>query len=212
MSLDEIKTVEADLNEKQAYTLKANDAEFQLTPDTISVKHSSKTMHVEEIIPSVVEPSFGIGRIMYALLEQNFMCRDGDEQRCYFTLPSVVAPLKCSILPLSNNAEFNPFTRQLSQALTKAELSHKVDDSSGSIGRRYARTDEIAIPFGITVDFDTLKAPHSVTLRDRNSMKQVRIAMDEVIEVVKDLSTGKLKWEEVMQKYPIFEQQEASSK
>lgn len=61
------------------------------------------------------------------------------------------------------------------QDLTRVDISHKVDDSSGSIGRRYARTDEIAIPFGITIDFDTLKAPHSATLRDRDSMGQVRI-------------------------------------
>lgn len=60
-------------------------------------------------------------------------------------------------------------------ALTKADVSHKVDDSSGSIGKRYARTDEIAIPYGITIDFDTLKEPHSVTLRERDSMNQVRI-------------------------------------
>ncbi|XP_037806256.1 glycine--tRNA ligase isoform X1 [Lucilia sericata] len=211
LSLEDIKTVEQQLNDSKEYTLNvAEGSTFKLTPDTISVKHSSKTVHVEEIIPSVVEPSFGIGRIMYALLEQNFLCRDGDEQRCYFTLPSVVAPLKCSILPLSNNAEFQPFTRQLSQALTKAELSHKVDDSSGSIGRRYARTDEIAIPFGITVDFDTLQEPHTVTLRDRNSMKQVRVDMSEVIDVVKDLSTGKLQWAQVLEKYPLFEQQEAT--
>lgn len=54
-------------------------------------------------------------------------------------------------------------------------VSHKVDTSSGSIGKRYARADEIAIPFGITVDFDTLKEPHSATLRERDSMEQVRI-------------------------------------
>lgn len=54
-------------------------------------------------------------------------------------------------------------------------MSHKVDDSSGSIGRRYARTDEIAIPFGITIDFDTLKEPHTATLRERDSMSQLRI-------------------------------------
>lgn len=59
--------------------------------------------------------------------------------------------------------------------LTKLDVSHKVDDSSGSIGRRYARTDEIAIPYGITIDFDTLKEPNSVTLRERDSMGQVRI-------------------------------------
>ena len=54
-------------------------------------------------------------------------------------------------------------------------MSHKVDDSSGSIGRRYARTDQIAIPYGITVDFDSLKAPHSATLRERETMKQIRV-------------------------------------
>lgn len=59
--------------------------------------------------------------------------------------------------------------------MTKVDVSHKVDDSSGSIGRRYARTDEIAIPYGITIDFDTLKEPNTVTLRERDSMGQVRI-------------------------------------
>ena len=54
------------------------------------------------------------------------------------------------------------------------DISHKVDQSSGSIGRRYARTDQIAIPYGITVDFDSLKEPHTATLRERDSMKQVR--------------------------------------
>lgn len=63
----------------------------------------------------------------------------------------------------------------LATRLTKLDVSHKVDDSSGSIGRRYARTDEIAIPYGITVDFDSLKEPHSATLRERDSMGQVRI-------------------------------------
>ncbi|CAD7006384.1 unnamed protein product [Ceratitis capitata] len=211
LSINDVNDVEQTLKDKQEFILNLeNGSEFKLTPEIISVKHSTKTVHVEDITPSVIEPSFGIGRIMYALLEQNFQCREGDEQRCYFTLPSVVAPLKCSILPLSNNAEFNPFIRQLSTALTKAELSHKVDDSSGSIGRRYARTDEIAIPFGITVDFDTLKEPHTVTLRDRDSLKQVRLGIDEVIDVVKNLSVGRVKWSQILEKYPVFDQQEAT--
>lgn len=61
------------------------------------------------------------------------------------------------------------------EALTKNGVSHKVDDSSGSIGRRYARTDEIGVAFGITIDFDTVnKTPHTATLRDRDSMRQIR--------------------------------------
>lgn len=79
----------------------------------VTVKTTSKTVHVEEIIPSVIEPSFGIGRIMYSLLEHNFKMRDGDEQRCYFSLPPVVSPLKCSVLPLSNNQDFIPFIRTI---------------------------------------------------------------------------------------------------
>ena len=100
--------------------------------------------------------------------------REGDEARSYFTLPPVIAPLKCSVLPLSNNADFTPLVTRLSQDLVMNDVSHKVDDSSGSIGKRYARTDEIAIPFGITVDFDSLKEPHSVTLRERDTTTQVR--------------------------------------
>ena len=63
----------------------------------------------------------------------------------------------------------------LADALTRLHVSHKVDISGVAIGRRYARTDQIAIPFGVTIDFDTVnKNPHTVTLRERDSMKQVR--------------------------------------
>ena len=68
------------------------------------------------------------------------------------------------------------FGFDVADALTRLDVSHKVDDGSGSIGRRYARTDEIGIPFGITVDFDTVrKSPSTATLRERDSMKQIRV-------------------------------------
>lgn len=61
-------------------------------------------------------------------------------------------------------------------ALTELNISSRIDDSTGSIGRRYARTDEIAIPFGVTIDFDTFNnTPHTVTLRERDSTEQVRM-------------------------------------
>lgn len=64
--------------------------------------------------------------------------------------------------------------KKTAASLTNLDISHKVDNSSGSIGRRYARTDQIAIPYGITVDFDSLKEPHTATLRERETMKQIR--------------------------------------
>merc|ERR1712066_255409 len=148
---------------------------------------------------------------MYSIFEHCFKIRDGDEARTYFSIPAVIAPLKCSVLPLSNNTDFTPLASKLSQDLILNDVSHKVDDSSGSIGKRYARTDEIAIPFGITVDFDSLKEPHTVTLRERDTTSQVRIGVDVVAETVRKLSMGRCTWEEVLQKFPKFEAQETKS-
>merc|ERR1712029_156631 len=210
LSLDQVEKLEADLAVGDVH-LDCNGKNITIGKDMISVKKYQKTFHVEEIIPSVIEPSFGVGRIMYAIFEHSFKIRDGDEARTYFSVPAVIAPLKCSVLPLSNNPDFNPLVTKLSQDLTMNDVSHKVDDSSGSIGKRYASTDEIAIPFGITVDFDSLKEPHTVTLRERDTTTQVRIGADIVGETVRKLSTGRVTWEEVTQKFPKFEAQETKS-
>ncbi|XP_046419532.1 glycine--tRNA ligase [Neodiprion pinetum] len=209
LNKNEIAVLEGKISKNEDYDLVLHDgASIKITKDMVSIKRYQKTLHVEEITPSVVEPSFGVGRVMYSLFEHNFRMREGDEQRTYLSLPPAVSPLKCSVLPLSGNTEFTPFIKKLSQDLTAFDISHRVDDSSGSIGRRYARTDEIAIPFGITIDFDSLKTPHTATLRERDSMDQVRINLDELPTVVKDLSLCKITWAEVAQKYPKFEQQE----
>ncbi|CAM6000212.1 unnamed protein product, partial [Sphagnum balticum] len=158
---------------------------YKIKGDLLTVKRYQKTVHVEEIVPSVIEPSFGIGRIIYAIWEHNFVVRDA--QRTFLSLPAIIAPYKCSVLPLSTNDEFKPLTKKISQMLTAAGISHKIDDSSGAIGRRYARTDEIAVPFAITIDFDSLKEPHTVTLRERDSMQQVRVELSEITQLVSQL-------------------------
>lgn len=114
MAIHDIETMDQELTANDNFKLHLNsDVTVTLNREMVSVKKSSKTVHVEEIIPSVIEPSFGIGRIMYSLLEHRFQMRDGDEQRCYFSLPSTVAPLKCSVLPLSNNQDFAPFIKKI---------------------------------------------------------------------------------------------------
>ncbi|XP_048030769.1 glycine--tRNA ligase [Megalobrama amblycephala] len=201
------------LNENGEFTIETEGKTFKLTKDMVNVKRFQKTLHVEEVVPNVIEPSFGIGRIMYSIFEHTFRIREGDEQRTYFSFPATVAPYKCSVLPLSQNQEFMPFVRELSEALTRNGVSHKVDDSSGSIGRRYARTDEIGVAFGITIDFDTVnKTPHTATLRDRDSMRQIRAEVSELPEIIRDLANGAITWAEVESKYPIFEGQETSKK
>jgi glycyl-tRNA synthetase len=114
LSIHDIESMDQELTANDSYKLHLNqDVTITLNREMVSMRKSTKTVHVEEIIPSVIEPSFGIGRIMYALLEHRFQMREGDEQRCYFSLPPVVAPLKCSVLPLSNNQEFVPFIKQI---------------------------------------------------------------------------------------------------
>ncbi|XP_067650502.1 glycine--tRNA ligase-like isoform X1 [Haliotis asinina] len=212
LSGDELSTLEKTLQDKGEAEIQVDGQTFTVKKEMVTFKKYDKTIHVEEIVPSVIEPSFGIGRIMYSVFEHNFKVREGDEQRTYLTLPPIIAPYKCSLLPLSNNPDFASFIKQLSQQLTELDVSHKVDDSGGSIGRRYARTDQIAIPYGITIDFDSLKTPHTATLRERDTLKQVRAPIEELPEIVRDLAVGRRTWENVLNNYPLFEQQEASSK
>jgi len=203
---------EAELESSGKFTLTLPSGSFDITKEMVAVKRYQKTVHVEELIPSVIEPSMGVGRVMYAVFEHCFKMREGDEQRTYFALPPVVAPYKCSVLPLSGNPEFTPLVRQLSRQLTDHDVPHKVDDSSGSIGKRYARTDEVAVPYGVCIDFDSLKEPFSATLRERDSTLQVRMPLDDIPSVVKQLSSDRVTWQQITEKYPKFEQQEASSK
>lgn len=90
------------------------------------------------------------------------------------------------------------------------DVSHKIDDMSGSIGRRYVRSDEIGVPFNITIDFDSLKMPNTVTIRERDTKEQLRIPLRDVGTIIRDLSNNKLKWQQLIQEYPKFEKQQQS--
>lgn len=89
-----------------------DEKSIRMDKSSIAVKNGTKLVHVEEITPNVVEPSFGIGRILYALLEHSFRKRDGDSNS-YFALPASIAAHKCSILPLSNRSEFQPYIEKI---------------------------------------------------------------------------------------------------
>lgn len=157
-----------------------------------------------EYTPNVIEPSFGMGRILYALLEHSYYVRKDDEQRCVLKFPAAVAPFKALVVPLQKNVEFGPKVKEIVAKLRRHGISNKVDKSSGSIGRRYARNDELGIPYGITVDFDTLK-DNSVTLRERDSTKQIRGQMDDIIKAVGDLVEGTVSWEDLVAKYGLIQ-------
>jgi len=181
-----------------------NGSSFDLpTPAMIKLEEVTETLHVNEYIPSVIEPSFGIGRIMYSLLEHSFYQREADEQRAVLAFPACIAPTKCLVAPLSGTEAFRPFSQTILKSLRRRGVSSQIDDSGASIGKRYSRNDEIGIPFGITVDFQTVK-DSSVTLRERDSTQQIRLPLEEVADIVFDLVEGNAAWSDLVAARGLF--------
>lgn len=193
-----------------SFAVSVNGENFDITKDLISsFEKVSITTHIREFTPNVIEPSFGIGRILYCLMEHVYWTRPEGEARGVLSFPPVIAPTKCLLVPLSTNEAFVPVLSQVSAKLRRSGVSSKVDDSGASIGRRYARNDELGTPFGITVDFQSVQ-DNTVTLRERDSTKQIRESVDVIVELLKDMCEGKTSWTEVSAKYPAFVSQEVA--
>ncbi|KAJ5888925.1 hypothetical protein N7495_008966 [Penicillium taxi] len=180
----------------------------ELEKDLITIEKRTRIDNVREYTPNVIEPSFGIGRIMYCMIEHNYWSREGDEARGVLSFPPAIAPTKVLLVPLSTNAAFKPYTQQISSKLRRLGVSNRVDDSSASIGKRYSRNDELGTPFGITVDFQSVQ-DNTFTLRDRDTTKQVRASEDEILQAVKSLVDGDETWQDILKRLPEFTGQEA---
>ncbi|RWA03909.1 hypothetical protein EKO27_g11196 [Xylaria grammica] len=170
------------------------------------IEQRTRTENVREFIPNVIEPSFGIGRILYALMEHSYWTRaseGGDEARGVLSFPPTVAPNKVIIVPLSSNDAFRPFAYELSQKLRKMGISNRIDDSSATIGKRYSRNDELGTPLGITIDFQTVQ-DKTITLRDRDSTQQVRADEDKIIDAIRAIVDGVKTWQDVESELPAF--------
>lgn len=174
---------------------------YEITKEMLTWTKSKKKVHEIKFTPSVIEPSFGVGRILYSLLEHCFYQREGDEQRCVMKFNPQVAPEKCAILPISSNEECNMVVDAIAKDMMDSDLAIRVDTSSAAIGRRYARADELGIPFAVTVDFDTLKNG-IVTLRERDSTRQVLMPKEEVTNVLFLVVHSKMTWEDILKKFP----------
>jgi glycyl-tRNA synthetase len=131
----------------------------------------------EKYIPYCIEPSLGVDRVALAFLVDAYeeeKLEDGTE-RTVLKLHPALAPFKAAVFPLSKKLR-----EQAEMVYTKLSKKFMIDyDESGSIGKRYRRHDEIGTPYCITVDFDTLE-DNCVTVRDRDTMEQVRIKIDEL--------------------------------
>ncbi len=155
-------------------------------------KVSGESMEVnidgDKFVPHVLELSFGVDRNVYALLD---IAYTEEPERLVLKFPRLVSPLDAGLFPLVNKDRLPEKAREIMEILK--DYGFKVFyDSGGSIGRRYRRIDEIGVACGITIDYDTLKKG-DVTLRERDSMKQVRVKINELPLVLrKFLNGGKL--------------------
>ncbi|KAJ2300205.1 Glycine--tRNA ligase 1, mitochondrial [Coemansia sp. RSA 2706] len=183
----------------------AVDGDYEITADMLTIENKTIIENVREYTPNVIEPSFGIGRILYALIEHSFSVRADDEQRGVLSFNALMAPFKCLVLPLSGHASFASFLHEVARRLRAAGVPTRVDDAaSAPIGRRYARNDELGMPFAVTVDFQTVE-DNTVTLRERDTTKQIRGSLEEIVGLVTSLVSGATTWEEVLTKYELVD-------
>jgi glycyl-tRNA synthetase len=137
----------------------------------------------KKFIPHVLELSFGIDRNIWAFLDIFYK---KEKERCLFRFPLSIAPIEVAVFPLVSKDGLDKEAEEIYLVLKKSGLKAFYDDS-GSIGRRYRRQDEIGTPFCVTIDYQTLK-DKTVTLRDRDDMKQKRVKISEILEQINSVN------------------------
>lgn len=153
---------------------------------TQHAKHSKTELVVRNedgttFVPDVIEVAFGVDRPFYALLDIAFSRRETDAQRTVLSIPARLAPIEIGVFPLLKKDNLPEKAEEVINALNGFKTYY---DEAGSIGKRYSRLDAIGTPFCITIDHDTLK-DNTVTVRERDSLKQERIAIKDLKEYFK---------------------------
>lgn len=143
-------------------------------------------------IPHVIEPTFGIDRLLYVVFEYAYRVKD---DRTLLSFPRDIAPIQVGVYPLVSKDGLPEKTREVYSMIVDEGFLAEFDEA-GSIGRRYARADEIGVSLGVTVDYDTLKGD-TVTVRDRDSWKQVRVSITALPGLLHDYFRGKIDFEDL---------------
>ncbi len=146
---------------------------YTIPPDCFDIVEEEVKETGTRFVPHVIEPSFGVERLLYTTLEYNLKMK---EDRLILGLPFNLAPVQAAVFPLVNKNGLEERATAVYNTLVSEGLRVEFDDA-GSIGRRYARADEAGTPLAVTVDYDTLK-DGTVTLRDRDSWTQIRAKID----------------------------------
>ncbi|MGA1822120.1 MAG: glycine--tRNA ligase [Thermoplasmatota archaeon] len=190
------------VDRKKPIPIEIQGEKFDVPYTAVSVIETKERVHTEDFVPNVVEPSFGIDRIMTAVLEHAYdeaassPMTDGegsDGPYRVLRLEDRIAPIKCGVFPLLNKDGLPEIAEDIMERMRETGI-RSYYDSSGSIGRRYARMDEIGTPYCITVDHDT-REDDKVTIRDRDTGKQIRIPRNASGMVIESMVSGQREFE-----------------
>ena len=180
LSEDEVSDIKAAIESDGKFTLEL-DGSYEILEEHLIFEDIEEEIKGEKIVPHVIEPSFGIDRILYCTLLHSFK---ETEEKDYFQFAKEIAPIQVSVFPLMNKDGLGEIAVEITHDLREAGFT--VDnDTSGTIGKRYARADEVGVPIAITVDFDT-KEDNTVTIRDRDTEEQERVEIGALKEVIKE--------------------------
>ncbi len=137
-------------------------------------------------VPHCIEPSFGVDRTVLAVLSDAYTEDEvGGEKRIFLKLSPTVAPVKVAVFPLLKNKPVLVEKAREVYAMLKKSIGAVEFDDNGNIGKRYRRQDEIGTPYCVTIDFDTVEKDAGVTVRDRDTGKQERVKIEELLAFLK---------------------------
>ncbi|MEM3852042.1 MAG: glycine--tRNA ligase [Methanomassiliicoccales archaeon] len=156
-------------------TVDVEGRKYVLSTDFYEVTEIEEKDSGRRVVPHVIEPSGGLDRIFYAVLEHSLT---SSEEGDAFALAPSIAPIKAGVFPLTQADEQCTFAREIYERLLSDSIEVYYDES-GSIGRRYARMDEVGTPYCVTVDEISL-TDRTVTIRDRRTKQQIRIHADSI--------------------------------
>ncbi|BEP18194.1 glycine--tRNA ligase [Pyrofollis japonicus] len=165
--------------------------------DKISVVEKEEKITGRRFIPHVAEPSFGVERLLYMVLDHAYSIKD---DRVVLRLPRRIAPIEVAVFPLVKDARLTSIAWGIWRKLVDNGF-YTIYDEEDSIGRRYARVDEVGVPAAITVDYQTLE-DNTVTIRDRDTWEQVRVKVENIVQAIREFING-ASLEELAERYGI---------
>ncbi|HUS99689.1 MAG TPA: glycine--tRNA ligase, partial [Candidatus Thermoplasmatota archaeon] len=165
-------------------TVTINGESIDIQKDCYDIVEVKEKQSGEKFVPHVIEPSYGIDRILYFILEHNYVeAKKNEEEYTILKLTPLVAPIKVGVFPLIGDDALVRIAKKIDSMLRNQGIATYYDEG-GTIGRRYARMDEIGTPFCVTVDHDSL-IDEKVTIRDRDTTKQERKKIQDIATYLK---------------------------